>query len=257
MDETTNITTIKFDDVLLEEIKSFKEKYVKHYKLNLNSHTTDEMEVIQNNIRNDIEKYLLPNLNYSTHKDKASKPNMYALYILMLLDDPKQFNDWTDLSYVFYNHNNNDLNTIKSYKHNLNLEFVTYTYDPQYHRCACGKHGCNPNKMGIIGNENIAFLFGSFCINKSGIEFSKMCDKRIRKKEKEMLEKEKEMLEKALDCLVYFGKYKYEMTFRELGKKDPRYLIYMKTKLNFFDSEYNDKTSKYNNYYNKFIDSLI
>jgi hypothetical protein len=257
MDETTNITTIKFDNVLLEEIKSFKEKYVNPYKLKLNSNELEEMEKIQNNIRTDIEKYLLPNLNYSTHKNKASKPNMYSLFILMLLDEPAQFNDWTDLSYVFYNHHNNGLDAIRSNKHNLNLEFVTYTYDPIQHRCACGKDGCNSNKMGIIGNDNIAFLFGSVCIDKSGIEFSKLCNKRIYKKEKEMLEKEKEMLEKALDCLVYFGKYKYEMTFRELGKKDPRYLIYMKNKLNFFDSEYNDKTSKYNNYYNKFIDSLI
>ena len=248
----TNITTIQFDSVLLEEIKKFKEKYVTPYKLKLHSHELDVMESIQNNIRVDIEKYLLPNINFADHKNKVSKPNMYSLFILMLLDNPNQFNDWTDLSYVFYNHYNNGLNDdIVNHKYDLNLSFVDYTYDPIQYTCACGKNGCSSNKMGKIGNDKIAFLFGSVCIDKTGIEYSKLCNKRNYQKEKEKeLEKEKE---KALNHLIPFGKYKGKMTYKKLGEENPNYLIYMKNKLNFFDND----NFKNNVYYREFIDGLI
>jgi hypothetical protein len=170
-----NVTTIYYDFVLKKEIVEFKNRYVIPYNLNMITSYYDEIQKYQNIIRNDMEKYLLPNLNYSKHTQKNRKPNFYALFILLLIEDPNTFQSWEELSKISFSHNQLDDTFDSSYmtihKERFNGNHRNDT------TCACGQMNCSRNNVGIVSGHKCCFILGSVCIDKLGIEFTKHCEK--------------------------------------------------------------------------------
>ena len=72
------------DQQCFETIAYFKTKYINHLNFNVND---ADLEIIQDDIRKLINIHVFPNLKgINNKKVKPSKPNYYAVFILILLN---------------------------------------------------------------------------------------------------------------------------------------------------------------------------
>jgi hypothetical protein len=172
-----SFTTIIWDEVLMNEIVSFRKLYVNPYKLNSKTYSFKQIDNIQNNIRDYMNKYLINNINFSSHNNKISKNNYYALFVLLLFKDPRVFNSWDELTSIVYEHTSLDGDYFFNEKYNLKIKKEDYNTEQDLLTCCCSQNNCSVNKMGLISSDDCCFIVGSICINKLGIKFSSYCNK--------------------------------------------------------------------------------
>jgi hypothetical protein len=172
-----NNETFICDEKCITKICKFKRKYIS--KINFNV-TTIELEQIQEKIREQLDKKIFPHLKTSDNKKvKPSKPNYFAIFMLLLHDDYNHLSIkeiYQNLKEIVEQSGNNGL--MFNYG-GLNIE-ISLPGDADNSVCCCGQNNCRSDKMTKVSRGNITFIVGSSCVLKTGINFNQIC-KNVRK----------------------------------------------------------------------------
>lgn len=169
---TLNKETFICDEKCIETICNFKRKYINDIDFNVKS---SDLELIQEDIRALIDKHVFPHLKTISNKQvKPSKPNYFAVFMLILLDEY----NYTSIKETF-----EKLKTIVEINGDNGLQFkykdlkIEYSIpeDVDISVCCCGQSNCSSYNMTRMSRGNICFTVGSSCVLKTGINFNQIC----------------------------------------------------------------------------------
>ena len=208
-----NTTGIKCDEPTINAIKSFIKEHM-DYTIPVETAKEDIMEK-QDDIRNKIKPYLKEHLDYL--KDvKLGKSDFYALFMLIIVIDKIKDYKWSSISDLLYIDYDNPY-SINGIAIKDNYE----DYDETDATCCCGKQHCRAKLTAKITNDEYTFIVGSFCIQKTSIEYYKektRRDKQRKYEEEERVKREEERVKRE-------ERYKHqeqERLKREEEKRDER-----------------------------------
>lgn len=170
--ESLNNETFVCDQECIETLCNFKCKYINDMDFDVKS---SDLELIQGNIRTLIDKHVFPYLKTSSNKQvKPSKPNYFAIFMLILLDEY----NYTSIKETFENlkkivetNGNNGLHF--NYK-DIKIEY-SLPEDVDISVCCCGQSNCSSYKMTRMTRGSKCFTVGSSCVLKTGINFNQIC----------------------------------------------------------------------------------
>ena len=229
--KTFNKTSIDFTETLKTYILQFKAKHMDSIEYPTRF---QDIEIFQDDMRDKICTEILKPLKCDT-----SKPNFYTIFLLLLIgDNLKRLESYDEVNEIFidlcdnfekYKEITNRFKTDKlqlEHKRVLKDESGSDDFDFTF-TCCCGKNGCSTGKLGIISNNmNQKFLFGSSCITKMGIEYTKYCNKK---------NKEIEDITKLINTPLKNSKKYENVPLGYIIKNDMNYLNFMVKKKRITD----------------------
>jgi len=199
MNDYINNTSIDCNEETIEVVRNFVNDHMQPFTCSLDA----SMEVIsqyQIEIRQLIEPYMKRRLPYLKHI-KFSKPDFYALFVLILVIDQVNEYNWEHVnSLVYFRYNEQDKDSSNQYDLIMRDDYFDLTvYNDgstlEDVNCCCSKPHIHPRLSTKISNGKYTFILGSHCIKKMSIAYFRDKDSRVRRNDK-LIKSERERLER-------------------------------------------------------------